>query len=82
MFGRDPYNKLLKVVVGNRPEWAPKDDHYRYGPPGRAVELGADFLVVGRPLLFPPKEVGSTEAALNLWVEEVATALHSLTQAA
>ena len=38
------------VVPGIRPAWSSPDDHKRVVTPGEAVTLGADYLVVGRPI--------------------------------
>ncbi len=43
---------LLKVVPGIRPSWyKKKDDQKRTITPLKALELGADYLVIGRPIL-------------------------------
>jgi orotidine-5'-phosphate decarboxylase len=38
------------VVPGIRPEWAAADDQKRITTPADAVALGADYLVIGRPI--------------------------------
>ena len=38
------------VVPGIRPEWAAKGDQKRIVTPRDAVSLGADYLVIGRPI--------------------------------
>lgn len=38
------------IVPGVRPAWATLDDHKRSLDPTDAVALGADFLVIGRPI--------------------------------
>ncbi len=43
---------LLKVVPGIRPNWyKKKDDQRRIITPKEALRLGADYLVIGRPIL-------------------------------
>jgi orotidine-5'-phosphate decarboxylase len=39
------------LTPGVRPVWAGKDDQKRIMTPGEAVASGADFIVVGRPVL-------------------------------
>jgi orotidine-5'-phosphate decarboxylase len=39
------------VSPGIRPAGASTDDHKRHTTPARAIQLGADYLVVGRPIL-------------------------------
>ncbi len=38
------------VVPGIRPEWASSDDQKRIVTPAAAVAMGADYLVIGRPI--------------------------------
>jgi orotidine-5'-phosphate decarboxylase len=44
-------DRTLLVTPGTRPEWASTDDHKRYGTPKQAVLDGADYLVIGRPVI-------------------------------
>ena len=39
------------VSPGIRPHGSPTDDHKRFTTPSEAIRLGADYLVVGRPIL-------------------------------
>lgn len=45
-FGPD----VTLVSPGIRPEWSGADDHLRLTTPADAIRLGADYLVVGRPI--------------------------------
>ena len=58
---------FLTVVPGIRPSWAAPGDQVRYKTPGQAIAEGADFLVIGRPILGAPDPV----AALNSIVQEM-----------
>jgi orotidine-5'-phosphate decarboxylase len=58
------------VVPGVRPAWAAADDHKRVLTPGDAIALGADYLVIGRPIVAAPRPA---EAAQRI-VEEIAAA--------
>jgi len=42
---------LLVVTPGVRPAGTPLDDHKRAGTPAGAIAAGADYLVVGRPII-------------------------------
>ena len=41
---------VVLVVPGVRPSWAAKNDQKRVMSPAEAVEAGADYLVIGRPI--------------------------------
>ena len=66
---------FLKVTPGVRPEWAATDDQKRVMTPGEAILAGADYLVIGRPITDPPKEIGGPVEAAKLIIEEIETAL-------
>jgi orotidine-5'-phosphate decarboxylase len=43
---------FLKVVPGIRPSWyTKKDDQKRIITPRKALESGADYIVIGRPVV-------------------------------
>lgn len=44
-------NDLLIVTPGIRPDWAAAQDQKRIMTPSQAVEKGADYLVIGRPII-------------------------------
>ena len=62
-----------KIIVspGIRPLGTSSDDHVRFTTPRRAIELGSDYLVVGRPILSAPDR---KTAAQNI-IEEIDDAL-------
>jgi len=47
-------DKLLVVTPGVRLAGAARDDHKRAGTPAEAIGAGADYLVVGRPIVQAP----------------------------
>lgn len=48
---REHLGKDFKLVVpGIRPKWAASDDQKRIVTPATAVAIGADYLVIGRPI--------------------------------
>lgn len=62
---------LLKVTPGIRPQWATPDDQNRFTTPWQAASDGADYLVIGRPVIKPPPEIGGTTEALTLILSEL-----------
>ena len=64
----------LVVSPGIRPEGATTDDHKRHTTPAEAIRSGADYLVVGRPILRAP----DPRAAADRVIEEIDGALASL----
>ncbi len=70
---------LLRVTPGIRPAWHQKgDDQKRVMTPAEAIKAGADFLVIGRPII----EANNRKEAFNYTVEEVARALEEKAKAA
>jgi orotidine-5'-phosphate decarboxylase len=47
---RAEFPRATLVSPGIRPAWASADDHKRACTPAEALRLGADFIVVGRPI--------------------------------
>jgi len=62
---------LLTVVPGIRPRWAETGDQRRVMTPGDAVRDGADYLVIGRPILKPPTSIPSRKAAAAMIRAEI-----------
>ena len=57
--------KALLVVPGIRPGGQPANDHARVLSPGEALERGADYLVVGRPITSAPDPAAAARAILR-----------------
>ncbi len=62
------------VTPGVRPQWAATQDQKRVMTPKEALENGATHLVIGRPILKPPKEIGGPVEAVKRILEEMETA--------
>lgn len=65
--------KLLKIVPGVRPSWASADDQKRTLTPAEAIRFGATYIVMGRPILNPPRGIGSPLDAIAKVIEEIAS---------
>ena len=61
--------KFTILTPGVRPEWAGKDDQKRTMTPGEAVAAGADYIVIGRPVL----KAVDRKAAVRMILEEIET---------
>lgn len=66
---------VTTVIPGIRPAWAAAGDQKRIMTPADAARAGASYLVVGRPIFSPPKEVGHPADAARLIREELDQAL-------
>lgn len=62
---------MVLVTPGIRPEGADRDDQKRIMTPAAAIAAGADYLVVGRPILEAPDPRAAAEGI----VREIANAL-------
>ena len=61
-------NGLIKVVPGIRPSWfSEADDQKRITTPKEAINWGADFLVIGRPILNSNNPI----EAINMILKEI-----------
>ncbi|HLK39049.1 MAG TPA: orotidine-5'-phosphate decarboxylase [Polyangiaceae bacterium] len=58
---RAQYPDALLVSPGIRPEGSPSDDHKRSCTPAEAIALGADYIVVGRPIRNAPDRRGAAQ---------------------
>ncbi len=68
MLRRTVGGPFIILTPGVRPSWAGKDDQKRVMTPGEAVQSGADYIVVGRPVL----KAQDRKAAVERIVEEIA----------
>lgn len=71
---RDIPGKMLIVTPGVRPEWASSQDQKRIMTPKEAILNGASYLVIGRPIMKPPRHIGNPIDAANLITEEIRVA--------
>jgi orotidine-5'-phosphate decarboxylase len=62
---------LSAVIPGIRPQWAALGDQKRVMTPREAIIAGASYLVIGRPITKPPKEIGAPRDAARKIVEEL-----------
>lgn len=68
---RNLSKKMVIVTPGIRPIWAQTNDQKRTLTPLDAIQKGADFLVIGRPITNPPKNIGSSQDACDLILKEI-----------
>lgn len=64
------YPDLIIMAPGIRPNWAESNDQKRFTTPKEAIDLGADYIVIGRPITNPPKGL-TTIDAVNKIKEEL-----------
>jgi orotidine-5'-phosphate decarboxylase len=67
MLRRVVRGEFVILTPGVRPAWADKDDQKRVMTPGEAVRAGADYIVVGRPVL----KAKDRKAAVEKIFEEI-----------
>jgi orotidine-5'-phosphate decarboxylase len=58
-------SSTIIVSPGIRPAGASTDDHKRHTTPAEAMRLGADYLVVGRPILKAPDPRGAASRIID-----------------
>lgn len=63
--------RVTLVCPGIRPEWAGADDHQRLTTPAEAIRLGADYLVVGRPIRNAPNPREAAQRVVDEVDEEL-----------
>ena len=72
---RETFGPKIDIVSpGIRPAWASHDDHKRFTTPSQAIEMKADYLVVGRPII---KATDPRKAAQQV-IDEIDQALDKL----
>jgi len=69
MLRRAVRGPFVILTPGVRPAWAAKDDQKRTMTPAEAVEAGADYIVVGRPVL----KAADRKAAVLKIIQEIST---------
>lgn len=62
---RRAFPSTIIVSPGIRPAGASTDDHKRHTSPAEAIRLGADYLVVGRPILNAPDPRGAADRIID-----------------
>ena len=67
MLRRVVRGEFVILTPGVRPAWADKDDQKRVMTPGEALKAGADYIVVGRPVL----KARDRKAAVEKILEEI-----------
>lgn len=74
MIRKDPDCSRLKIInPGIRLPESGKDDQKAIGTPTAAILAGADYLVVGRPILLAPDPIAAAEVFNNLIWEALAS---------
>ena len=63
---RAEFGEKIKIVTpGIRPSWAEPEDQKRFMTPREAMEAGADYLVIGRPITADPNPKQALSKILN-----------------
>jgi orotidine-5'-phosphate decarboxylase len=71
----EAFKSLKKITPGIRPSWFHSADQKRVMTPGEAIKAGADYLVIGRPIISPPIGVGSPIDAVKKILAEIQEAM-------
>jgi len=57
-------DEMKLITPGVRPSWAPANDQKRFTTPNEALQNGADYLVIGRPITAHPDPRAAIERLL------------------
>ena len=58
---RPQFDNFMIATPGVRPTWAATNDQKRVMTPGEAIRAGADYLVIGRPILDASDKAGAAQ---------------------
>ena len=58
-------DEMKLITPGVRPSWAAADDQKRFTTPSEALQSGADYLVIGRPITADPNPREAVERVLE-----------------
>jgi orotidine-5'-phosphate decarboxylase len=64
MLRREFGDKIKIVAPGVRPTWSAAEDQKRFLTPREALEAGADYLVIGRPIIVRPNPADAVKRIL------------------
>lgn len=53
------------LTPGIRPQWSQKNDQKRVMTPGEAIHAGADYIVIGRPILADPDPLDAAKRVVD-----------------
>lgn len=65
------FSSLEIATPGIRPTWADRNEQKRITTPRKAIEAGADYLVIGRPITDPLNNITNPKIALDKIIEEI-----------
>jgi orotidine-5'-phosphate decarboxylase len=75
---KERFGNLLVITPGIRPDGSPEDDQKRRMTPTAAIQAGADYLVLGRPITQSEIYPGNPRRAAQAILEEMQTALNAI----
>ena len=75
---KEKFGTLLVVTPGIRPDGSPENDQKRRMTPAAAIQAGADYLVIGRPITQSEIYPGNPRRAAQVILEEMQTTLNAI----